>query len=219
MKKIKKIKKITEKEKLTKANKISFFKRGLDRKKIIVYFLISFFVGITFGYFILSKKTLISSTQTVKKNNSSFSNQWFFNNQVKSNEIKNQLNQLSSIYIDPLDLIDFLKKPDGQILLVDLRDQASYQKEHIKTAVIFKDVNQIKKLSKNGEKQIVVYGNFQGEGKVYQQALNLINQGLKVKILSIGYNQFRHLKIFWLPQSQWDKVEVEEWIDYGSVKR
>jgi rhodanese-related sulfurtransferase len=213
MKKIKKIKKITEKEKLTKANKISFFKRGLDRKKIIVYFLISFFVGITFGYFILSKKTLISSTQTVKKNNSSFSNQWFFNNQVKSNEIKNQLNQLSSIYIDPLDLIDFLKKPDGQILLVDLRDQASYQKEHIKTAVIFKDVNQIKKLSKNGEKQIVVYGNFQGEGKVYQQALNLINQGLKVKILSIGYNQFRHLKIFWLPQSQWDKVEVEEWID------
>lgn len=189
---------------------------------MIIYFLISFFISALLGYFILSKKTdikkqskktLISPTQTIKKNNSSFTNQWFFKNQAKSNEIKNQLSQLSSIYIDPLDLIDNIKRTDGKILLVDLRDEASYQKEHIKTAILFKDVDQIKKLSKNGEKQIVVYGNFQGEEKVYQQTLNLINQGLKVKILSIGYNQFRHLKIFWLPQSQWDTVQVEEWVE------
>jgi len=127
MKKIKKIKKITEKRKLTEVNKISFVQKGSDKKKMIIYFLISFFISALLGYFILSKKTdikkqskktLISPTQTIKKNNSSFTNQWFFKNQAKSNEIKNQLNQLSSIYIDPLDLINNIKKRTEKFYLL-----------------------------------------------------------------------------------------------------
>lgn len=171
--------------------------------KNIFFFFLSFLFGFL-GIFLLTKKSLPLKIEKKYKNIS------------YTSKIKEFINYALNLYYDPLDLINYLKKPNEKLLLVDVRDKKSFEKEHIKTAVFFENINQIKKLSNNGKKEIVLYGNYQGEKKVFQIAFNLLNQGLQVKILTIGYNQFRHLRMFWLPQSQWDEVKIDDFIEATS---
>ncbi len=179
--------------------------RKVDQKTFLIFFVISFFVGFLTVYFLLPKKN-----QPVKIGKESAGEKKI---SYSSQKVKEFLTFKNSLYYDPLDLIDDLKKQRKEILLVDCRDKDSFTKGHIKTAVNFQSINQILELTKKSKKTVILYGNYQEEPKINQIALDLLGKGLKVRVLSVGYNQFRHLKIFWLPESQWDKVNPEEWVE------
>lgn len=170
-------------------------------------FLLTFFISFSLIYFFAFKKPFKKQPKGAKN---------VFKEKVKysPSKVKEFLNFKNYFYYEPLELIENLKKKRSEILVVDCRDKESFGKEHIKTAVLFQSIEQVLKLAKN-EKTIILYGSYQDEPKVNEIALSLIDRGLKVKVLSVGYNQFRHLKIFWLPQSLWDKIEPAEVISTG----
>ena len=171
---------------------------------ILLPFLISFFVAFFLVKIFYQKRTIFFKKSLSEKNQP-----------VKINvvELKKILELEKSLYFDPLNLIERLKKPDEKIVLVDIRDKESFEKEHIKTAVNFQEADEIIRWLKSKKSTVVIYGSYGNDLKTRTVAYQLINQGIQTKILSIGYNEFRHLKILWLPQSLWDKINLEDFIE------
>jgi rhodanese-related sulfurtransferase len=177
-------------------------------KKVILTIFLSFLISFFVAFFLVKsfyqkitiffKKSLSEKNQPVKMN---------------VGELKKILELEKSLYFDPLNLIEWLRKPDGKIVLVDIRDEESFEKEHIKTAVNFQEADEIIRWLKSKKSTVVIYGSYGNDLKTITVAYQLINQGIQTKILSIGYNEFRHLKILWLPQSLWDKINLEDFIE------
>jgi len=191
-----------------KKSKIVVKENKHQSKKVILTiflpFLISFFVAFFLVKIFYQKRTIFFKKSLSEKNQP-----------VKINvgELKKILELEKSLYFDPLNLIERLKKPDEKIVLVDIRDKESFEKEHIKTAVNFKEADEIIRWLKSKKSTVVIYGSYGNDLKTRTVAYQLINQGIQTKILSIGYNEFRHLKILWLPQSLWDKINLEDFIE------
>jgi len=191
-----------------KKSKIVVKENKHQSKKVILNiflpFLISFFVAFFLVKIFYQKRTIFFKKSLSEKNQP-----------VKINvvELKKILELEKSLYFDPLNLIERLKKPDEKIVLVDIRDKESFEKEHIKTAVNFQEADEIIRWLKSKKSTVVIYGSYGNDLKTRTVAYQLINQGIQTKILSIGYNEFRHLKILWLPQSLWDKINLEDFIE------
>jgi len=178
----------------------------LGEKNILTIFLL-FFIGFLIIFFLIKifyQKKVISSNGYIPEKNNSI--------KINFNELKNFLDLEKAFYFDPLNLIRWIEKPDKTIVLIDIRDKNSFNKEHIKGAINLQSINQIVDLFKNKKLTVVIYGNYSNDPQTKFVAYQLINQGIKTKILSIGYNEFRHLKILWLPQSLWDKINLENFI-------
>lgn len=129
---------------------------------------------------------------------------------------------------DPLDLLDPAKKKE--LMIVDLRSKAEYDKEHVKEAhslpvyelkndrMVYLSIDP-SALSKLDKKQhIVIYGpsaSFQ-----YQQQIisDLIRQGYSVSQLAIGWNELRHFQNLWIPEGLWGKIDVNSIIENSDIK-
>lgn len=118
-----------------------------------------------------------------------------------------------NLYLDPLELINLIKSNNLNFSLIDLRDKKSYQREKIKKAVNYQSIEEIKKVKINKNKLIILYGDYSSSLKPKEIALNLLKEGYQVKILSVGFNEFRHLKVLWLPQSLWNEVNPDDFIE------
>jgi rhodanese-related sulfurtransferase len=171
---------------------------------IFLPFLVSFFIVFFLVKNFYQQKTISFKKSLSKKNQET---------KININELKKVLEIEQSLYFNPLDLIEWLKKPDEKIVLFDIRDKESFEKEHIKTAVNFQEANEIIQWLKNKKLTVVIYGSYDNDPKTKTVVYQLINQGIETKILSIGYNEFHHLKILWLPQSSWDKINLEDFIE------
>ncbi len=205
------MKKFSKKLKKSKNKKEIFFKGqknifSFDLRLFFIILIIFIFVFIIFYVFAFKKPFIIKSDKNKQKTVSKEKIEYSFS------KVRELLKLKTSLYYDPNDLINDLKKPKTEILLIDCRDKESFKKEHIKKAVFFQSIEEVLKLAKD-KKSIILYGNYPDEIKVNQIALELLNKNLRVKILAVGYNQFRHLKIYYLPQSQWDKVNPDDWVE------
>ena len=191
-----------------KKSKIVVKENKNQLKKVISTFFLTFFVSFFIVFFLVKsfyqQRTIFFKKSLSKKNQPA---------KINVDELKKILELEKSLYFDPLNLIEWLKKPDEKMVLVDIRDEESFEKEHIKTAVNFQESNKIIRWLKNKKSTVVIYGSYGNDLKTKTVAYQLINQGIETKILSIGYNEFRHLKILWLPQSLWDKINFEDFIE------
>jgi rhodanese-related sulfurtransferase len=180
-------------------------KKYIDLKsfliKIFLPFLISFLsVFLLVMFFYPSKnKNYSSKTATREK--------------INSSELKKYLKIEENLYFEPLELIDWLGKDDKKMILIDVRDKESFKKEHIKEAKNFQSIEEILKVTKINSNLIIIYGDYSNDLKTKTIAYRLLEKGFNVKILSVGYNEFRHLKILWLPQSLWDKINPEDFVE------
>ncbi|MGB9883038.1 MAG: rhodanese-like domain-containing protein [Microgenomates group bacterium] len=191
--------------------------KKIDKEKIrakifpinlLLIFLSSFFIALVLVKKIYDWKKINSiKTPSLK---TSFKAQ---NYNISDNKIKEYLELEQFFYFDPLDLISWLKKPDKKFILLDVRDKDSYEKEHIKLAVNFQSIEAVVKLWQKEKPMIIIYGNYSSDPRAKIIAYQLIKKGIKTKILTIGYNEFRHLKILWLPQDLWDKINPEDFIE------
>jgi len=191
-----------------KKSKIVVKENKHQSKKVILTiflpFLISFFIVFFLVKSFYQQRTIFFKKSLSEKNQPA---------KINVDELKKFLELEKDLYFDPLNLIKWLKKPDEKIVLVDIRDEESFEKEHIKTAVNFQEADEIIRWLKNKKSTVVIYGSYGNDLKTKTAAYQLINQGIQTKILSIGYNEFRHLKILWLPQSLWDKINLEDFIE------
>lgn len=132
---------------------------------------------------------------------------------IDKNKLKDYFKLIKSLYLEPTELIEILKNKKEGIQLVDVRDINSFKKEHIKGAVYFSSIDHFKKKFFDKKIIFIIYGNYSLEKRPIELAYQLVKNGFKVKVLTIGYNEFRHLKVYWLPQSQWDKFQQADFIE------
>jgi len=128
-------------------------------------------------------------------------------------KIKELIELEKYLYVDPLVLLKLIDSGDKKIILVDIRDSLSFKKTHIKGAVNF-SIEQIKKdISILKNKKVIVYGDTASSTLSKEIALLLIEKRINVRLMSVGWNEFRHFKNLWVPESQWDKIDINMYIE------
>lgn len=126
-------------------------------------------------------------------------------------------------YYDPIQIVTY----SSTATLVDIRRNEEYKAEHIMGAINIpvetkaEDQNEIsnkkevleafKKL--DSKKEIVIYGDNSYSSKPIKTAALLTQKGIPVQVMSVGWNEFRHLTNFWLPEHLWNKVLIIDFLE------
>lgn len=130
--------------------------------------------------------------------------------------------------IDPLDLFDLVKKKD--LVLLDIRSKAEYDKEHIKGALSLPsytlknnvveylnlDPDTVSKLDKS--RYIVIYGPSTSFQYTTRVMYDLQKHGYAVSQLAVGWNELRHFQNIWIPEGLWGKIDVNSIIENNDIK-
>lgn len=133
----------------------------------------------------------------------------------------------TAIY-DPMILLEKIKKGDRDYKLVDIRSFDEYDQGHIKTAISIPvygtnlikkdgslDIGLVKRSFREktrGAKLVIIYGQTQFSAYPQQVASSIDRGGSKLKVLSIGWNEWAHFKTLWVPENRWDNVDPAEYI-------
>lgn len=151
-------------------------------------------------------------------------------------EVKKTSNQLiydfyateNAVYVSPHSLRKKMDMDDQSYVLVDLRSPQEYEKEHIIGAVnipAYKDpdttayeekdriVNQFKQLPK--DKDIIIYCYSMPCMTGRKIGLTLAENGILVKHLGIGWNEWRYFWTLWNHEHEWNLTKVEDYIFQG----
>lgn len=126
---------------------------------------------------------------------------------------------------EPMFLLEQIRSGSQDYLLIDIRTLKEYEAGHIKTAVsmpvygtellnVDKSINGglIRKAVNNkfpNKKEIIVYGHSQNSSIAHEVASSI---GGNAKALGIGWNEWAHFKTFWVPETQWDEIDINEYI-------
>ena len=130
-------------------------------------------------------------------------------------------------WVDPYDLL--LKMRKGKydtFLLIDTRSKKDFLKAHIKSAEsfpLYDEKGDPRKLDnslisnfwekyKDEKRQIILYGTFGESVLVHELSNRLTSKGVKNTRLSVGWNEWRHFRNLWLPESMWDTVHMDEYV-------
>lgn len=156
------------------------------------------------------------------------------NNQAteQSDLVKEFYQTETAVHVSPHHIRKGMDKGDDTFVLVDLRSQEEYEREHVIGAMnipAYKDpntsaygdveriVNSFKELKENNpEKDLIVYcysipcmtgrkvGNMLAENEIY------------VKHLGVGWNEWRYDWTAWNHEHEWDVTNVEDYVIAGS---
>lgn len=134
----------------------------------------------------------------------------------------------TSVHISPHSLRGKMDKGINDFILVDLRSQEEYEKEHIIGAInipAYKDpktsaygdvdriVNSFKQLPKNREIIVYCYSTPCMTGRKIGKML--AEHNIYVKHLGIGWNEWRYFWNLWNHEGEWNKTKVEDYIVSG----
>lgn len=134
----------------------------------------------------------------------------------------------NAVRVSPHSLRRLMDKGDQSYILIDLRSPQEYEKEHIVGAVnipAYKDpdtsayeekdriINQFRELPKN--KDIIVYCYSTPCMTGRKVGLFLADNGIFVKHLGIGWNEWRHFWTLWNHEHEWKTTKSEDYIISG----
>lgn len=128
-------------------------------------------------------------------------------------KIKELIELEKYLYIDPLVVLKLIDTNDEKIMIMDIRDSASYKKAHIKGAVNYSTDKLKKDMQILKKKRIIIYGDTISSVQSKEVALSLIEKGIDARLMSVGWNEFRHFRNLWIPESQWDIIDVNKYIE------
>ncbi len=146
-----------------------------------------------------------------------------FKKTYSTNEIKDAINLQAELYYDPVNY--FVYNEDVQ--LVDIRRKENFQNEHINTSINIpaeidktnpSEFSNKKELIEafqklDSKKDIVILGENSNSLVPIHVAGVLAEKQIRVKIMTIGWNEFRNLQTFWLPEQLWGKVNIMDFVD------
>lgn len=132
---------------------------------------------------------------------------------ISKDKMKEALEVVSGLYIDPFTLTKVIDSDPAEIVLIDLRAKEEYAKGHIKSSVNYSIERMIKDLNTFKHRQIVLYGQNSNDPLPREAALEVLGKGFDVKLLSVGWTEFRHFRNLWVPESKWDETDIDRYID------
>lgn len=151
-----------------------------------------------------------------------------FKSQNQNNLIESFYLTENAVHISPHHIRKAMDNGDKSFILVDLRSQEEYEKEHIIGAIsvpAYKDPNtsayddvgriltEFSKLPK--DKEIVIYCYSMSCMTGRKVGKLLVENGIYVKHLGIGWNEWRYFWNLWNHEGEWDLVSVEDYIAIG----
>jgi len=135
----------------------------------------------------------------------------------------------TSVHVSPHGLRKHMDKGDKEFILVDLRSQEEYEKEHIVGAInipAYKDPNtsaygdierivgEFSKLPKDRDIIVYCYSIPCMTGRKVGKML--AEHGIYVQQLGIGWNEWRYHWDLWNHEHEWNITDVENYIASGS---
>ena len=175
-------------------------------REVIIPFVVSFITVFLLIYIIplLSKnKKIVSKKEIVNL---------IEEKSAPKEKIKELIELEKYLFIDPLIVLKLIDASDEKIMIMDIRDNLSYKKAHVKGAINY-SIDQIKKDTvKFKKKKIIIYGDTASSTLSKEIALLLIEKGADARLVSIGWNEFRQFRNLWIPESQWDKIDINKYI-------
>jgi len=192
---------------MKKISKITKLKVKINPiKELVLPFLVSFLTVFLLIYelpLLFKNKKIVSKKEVVNL---------IEEKSAPKEKIKELIELERYLYIDPLTILKIIDNGDKKIILLDLRDSLSYNRAHIKGAAHY-SMDQIKKdTSKFKNKKIIIYGDTSSSVLSKETALLLIEKGIDVRLMSVGWNEFRHFRNLWVPESQWNTIDVNKYI-------
>jgi len=191
-----------------------------EHQQSIVYFMVSCGItaGIVFGLHVVADGDFfkfkmpkfnisLPSFSDVKKNSVS---------SVKTDNIE---------YADPwLTLEDVFKNKQSTILLIDMRSEEDYKKNSYRRSshVYFpyghspQDEKEfVKKVKEIQKGKVIVLLPYSGMSTSGEEAYHVLNKaGMKnVRVMKIGWNEMFNLPHLWVPENQWEKFDVQAYIN------
>jgi rhodanese-related sulfurtransferase len=132
------------------------------------------------------------------------------------------------IHVSPHSLRKAIDRNDNSFILVDLRSQEEYEEEHIIGAInipayrnpdesaydeIDRIVSEFSKLPKNKDIIIYCYSIPCMTGRKIGKVL--AEQGIYVKLLGIGWNEWKYYWDLWNHEHEWNITNVRDYITKG----
>lgn len=129
--------------------------------------------------------------------------------------------------LDPYDLLLQIKNGKyDTFILVDIRSKKDFLKGHIKSAESFPlydeagesvkidntVTNAFKKQFKDRRRQIIIYDTYGGSIVLEEFGIRLLGSGIGNQRLAVGWNEWRHFRNLWLPESMWDTIHMDEYV-------
>ncbi len=209
----KKIKKTKNKKKLEK--KISLFSSYINPffRKIILPFLFGFFLAIIVVFIVKAIDLKTRKIQLTKKNIQEARLNRGIVKEPKTVEKKDFFALLNAVYLDPVDLLDLIKNNDKNYILIDIRSKEEFNKGHIKTAVNLTPEALLKKTNDLRKKTVILYGQTSYSSITKNTVYSLLEKNIKVKVLSVGWNEFFHFRNLWLPEILWNKMRIDQFVE------
>jgi len=187
-------------------------------------FLIIFFIFLV-GTIVFSGVliTFITGGVSVKYTAPSFSLPNFSLPNILGAEITTSKSVINNL--DPIVLVEKIRSGEQDYLLLDIRSIKDYESGHIKTAsslpvygttlvnnkseVNYKEIKKLVKDKFGNKKEIIVYGHSSHSYVAYEVAQAL---GKNTKVLGIGWNEWAHFKNLWVPESEWNDLDISDYI-------
>lgn len=119
-------------------------------------------------------------------------------------QLKEDLEAALGVYMGPMELIKMIDERGPSLVILDTRDESDYKRGHVKSAVL--------ELGETKNKLVVVYGQSAFDTVPKQTVISLLEKGINAKVLSIGWNEFRHFRNLWVPDSMWGKFDPGKYI-------
>ena len=99
--------------------------------------------------------------------------------------------------VNHLYLLEKIKEKKRDFLLIDVREKKDYQKCHFKGAVNISDnerdfLTKVKKSAKD-KKEIIVYGLYEQDKKVFDAVVKLLQNKAMAKTLEIGWLEWKYI--------------------------
>lgn len=194
----------------------------LTKREAVLYFLVPFLISITVGLmfmFLFFAKT--------DKGSINITRLFSFSIPVVSNPFAVSLNTSPQEKVfDPYVLV--LRFEDTDYLLVDLRSEGEFSREHIRGAVSvplygeFTDLKDLKikndfvskvKELRRDKKTVILYGNTRDSAYVRDAVSLLQNKNVDAYKLGAGWNEWRHFRNLWVPEAQWDTFDPDRYLE------
>ncbi len=136
----------------------------------------------------------------------------------------------NAVYISPHSLRGKIDKGTNDFILVDLRSNEEYQREHVVGAInipayksqttsaydeVDRIVGEFAKLPEN--KEIIVYCYSMPCMTGRKIGKMLVDHGIYVKHLGIGWNEWRHFWTLWNHEYEWNTTDVMKYIASGDT--
>jgi rhodanese-related sulfurtransferase len=188
-------------------------KKKKDSNNLIKVILISLIIGAVSG---ASASYLIKNLQTP----------------TQEERIKDHYLTETSVLVSPHHIRKAMDKNDQTFILVDLRSQEEYEKEHITGAIsipayknkensdygaVDRIVSSFKDLEANNpNKEIIIYCYSIPCMTGRKVGAMLVQNDIYVKELGIGWNEWRYYWRLWNHEHEWLKTKVKDYVTSGS---